>query len=237
MPTITVADAAAIEARREALAHTLAEALAATGDAVQAEIAAFAEARARDPQRWAQLVTIKAILSPGTRLDRNIALARALTDALRAGAEMTRYEDVEPLRRAPNYTSRSVGVNINAALGAWPRIAEATPEAIMALVADGALPNMGRKVASWARALYDATSPVVALDQHMCRGLAALADLERDGITRAAYTALEPSLLTSLAASAASCPLHGQWALWNAFRHPGEHASHLALIAPEGDRP
>lgn len=237
MANITIKDMAVIESYRDVIAAAMRRAVSLHRDSVMLEVEAFDTARTADAERWAQLTIIKSILSPGAKLDANIALARMLTDALRDGNALHTYDDAETYRAACKYGGRSVGTNIVNALTAWSHVrtnatAAMSWEALATLNNGRALRGHALKTRSWTLALYNAENRVYTLDVHMIRGLARLCNIDRDNVTDAAYNQLA-SFMLSIHDDVCSelPPLVSQWSLWNEFRHAGMHASHIALAS------
>lgn len=237
MANITKNDVETIARYRTEIADAMRYAVAMHADSIMREIAAFDAQRETNPVRWAQLTSIKSILSPGAKLPANIALARMLTDTMRNGDILRTYDDAETYRSACKYGGRSVGKNIVNALIAWNVLRDVTPDAMtwdtLATWNNGAaLTGHALKTRSWTLALYDARNRVYTLDVHMVRGLCKIAGIERDNITDAAYTMLAELMLDIHDETCPEYPpLVSQWAMWNEFRHAGKHAEHIALAA------
>lgn len=235
MANITKNDVNTIARYRDEIAGAMRNAVNLHRDAIMREIAAFDAQRNENATRWAQLTIIKSMLSPGAKLDANIALAKMLTDTMRNGDILRTYDDAETYRAACKYGGRSVGKNIVNSLIAWNIVRNVTPDAMtwntLATWNNGAaLTGHAIKTRSWTLALYDARNRVYTLDVHMVRGLCKLAGIERDNITDAAYTMLAAFMLELHDEICPELPpLVSQWALWNEFRHAGKHASHIAL--------
>lgn len=198
------------------------------GDAIRAEIAVFDARRNEDSVRWGRLCAIKSLLSPGTRLDVNIAMARLMYDALSLDSTLTTYEDMEVYRSACRYGGRCVGRNIKNVLIAWPMLR--TMLDISTLAARD-MAGYGLKCRSWSMAMYDARSRVFTLDCHMIRRISAMAGVGDNVtlITDTVYPIVAEVLLELCEELRIDAPLVAQWAIWNEARHPGVHASIVAL--------
>ena len=252
MATISMKQSIGIVAARSAIRDFAENALAIHADSIQSELSDFDTARDADANSWAKLTIIKAILSPGANLDKNISLAKVLHARMLAGwkpstemfidannkARCVGYDDIDPIRASVKYGARN-GDNITHLCLAWQTISGITAESmtwegLTALYDANLLPGMGSKVRSWALALYDANNPVCTLDVHMLRGMLRLAGLEHGadsyGAKGAAYDVLA-TMMVSIAEELGVAPLLMQWAMWNEFRHAGEHASHAGLSA------
>jgi hypothetical protein len=238
MATISNKQAVGIIGARAAIAEFARNAVEIHADSVRSEVSGFDTLRDADANSWAKLTIIKAILSPGANLDKNITLAKVLHAKMLAGWVPLCYDDVEPIRADCKYGARS-GANITHLVAAWQTIRTIDAdsmnyEALTALNEANLLPGMGSKVRSWAIALYDADSEVCTLDVHMLRGMLRLAGMPHDadsyGAKGAAYEILA-AMMVSIAEELGVPPLVMQWAMWNEFRHAGTHASHAALSA------
>lgn len=224
MASINLSTLPTIYAHRAEIAKYMQDAVALHSSAIMREIAVFDAERQRNPIGWYRLCVLKSILSPGAKLDTNIALAKLMRDALTQDSTLSTYEDVEVYRSACRYGGRSVGRNIVHALGAWAimeRQHHIMPEHT---------PGYSVKTCAWAEALYDARSHVYTLDVHMLRKIGELSGLDTHTITNAAYAPLATFMMSVHNDVCPSLPyLASQWACWNEARHAGVHASHIAL--------
>lgn len=231
--SITLADIARFEHARDAIAAELRAAVALHGERIVAEIETIRAKRAQDPALWARFVVAKAILSPGVKLDPNIRLAVFLRDAIERGETVETYDHAIPYIKAAHYYGRSSGANVNRALNAYHSLKNHSWERAMEW-SELTYPGLSLKTRSWALALNDASNRVYTLDTHMLRGFARLAGIDGTSftITDSAYPKLAALLLDIHDQVCPDyAPLVSQWALWNEYRHPGIHASHLGIVA------
>jgi hypothetical protein len=211
-------------------------AVAQWGATIGQECVTFSAMRDADGAYWARLVAIKAILSPGARLNANIQAAHNVHASMMAGYQPRTFDDVAALFKGSGYGTAAYGNNVRALLASWNTIRALTPEAmtwkgLTALRETGNIFGFAEKVRSWALALFDCESPVVTLDRWMLRGLLALAGEDVGkvelAINSAPYEALAAFML-EIAEEIGAAPLIMQWSMWNQFRG-GEHATHAAL--------
>jgi len=240
MATITLKNVLRIVENRAIVAELFRDAVAIHADAINAETSTFDTVRANDSEYWARLTMIKAILSPGCNLDKNISAAHVIHAAMMAGLQAPTFDDIKELLATVAYGTAAYGNNVRALIGSWQTIRNAnesimTWDGLQALSEAKVLFGQGDKARSWNLALYDASSAVITLDRHMLRGIAtacgitvAAGDLS---IGKPAYAMLVTLILDILAVelNGAYSPLCAQWSLWNEIRHPGVHASHIAL--------
>ena len=238
MATVTANDLAAIFAAKQEIRQATVLASNEYYHAIRAEHRAFEAAREADPDAWARLATIKAIMSSGAPLDPNIDVAKVLYEALISGWNPTHFEDVKALIAGRSYGTAAYGNNVRAIIASWEglktlRAEDMTWDGLTALVNAGVLFGLGMKTRSWALALYDSYSPVITLDRHMLRGFLRIAGVEVGPgditISAARYAVLSEWLVANIADLMGGDIGLLQWALWNVFRGEG-HSSHIALV-------
>ena len=210
-----------------------------TASPVHAEIDAIRALREVDPRLHAQTCVVFAIISPRTKFEKNVRATRRMMHAI--DRDFSTVDDVYQCLTDGGkdswFSAGGVSRSLFASL-AWIRtldIDDMNKPALLALNRAGTVKGLGRKTASMAVALFDASAPVITLDVHMLRGLLKCANMNAVGdlsINDSAYDVLEASVLNSiddLLNGAHIDYFYFQWALWNRWGF-GTHVTHLPIF-------
>jgi hypothetical protein len=148
------------------------------------------------------------------------------------------YEDVAQFTEGLSYGAQCAGQNIRKMLESWTYIQnELQPSemnfARLTVLQSEKKTRFGQKTKSWALALWDANNKVCTIDRWMARLFFTIIGCDggsEPGVSSAAYPIIA-STFVSVAEELGVKPLVAQWAAWNEIRHPGQHASHIGLVA------
>lgn len=237
MSNITGADVTAIVAQYDTIRAYAQRAVELHRDAIMREYAMFDAYRARNSQHFAVLCAVSAVLSNQAELRGNLRYAYELVNSL----DVKTSVDFTALRKRSKYNGMNASVKY--ALAAYDivsgqDITQWLPVDFLQLT------GIGPKIARWAIAPFNPAARCITLDRHMIAYMCDVSGIgkrtafkvnkRKAGKFCAEYDALEQMFL-DIADELGELPFTVQWAVWNEWRHAGEHATHVELIGIDPD--